>query len=435
MKAGIAQSGRTILAALTAALMVLSMMFVFTDSAVPAYGHEGPANPTAECDDDDLWNGDFWKIQIDEGSLGEIEQNVDDHDAIDFDLDTTGDEWTVDWTNDHDDAVFRIVRKSGQTESNDIEGLWPNGDSGTFAVPSDISHVTFCFTDETSTTTTTTAPSTTTTTEPTTTTTEPTTTTTAPTTTTTTEPTTTTTAPTTTTTTEPTTTTTEPTTTTTEPPESGQIIVVKEVLLGDTTQEFDFTADYDADGFSLADGESNDSGDLEAGNYAVSEDVPDGWTLTAAECDNGNDPSSIDLGEGETVTCTFTNVGDEVLASIVVTVGGTCEVNDDGDGEGIIDVEISVDDGAEVAISDSDGEVIETLSTSGTVTVPEGATYSWEATPNEGFEFPEGSDTSGSITIETCSEDPETLPFTGLDTGMMSVLASALLGGGFLLVT
>ena len=124
---------------------------------------------------------------------------------------------------------------------------------------------------------------------------------------------------------------------------------------------------------------------------------------------------------------------DEVLAAIVVTIEGVCEVNDNDEGEGIIEVDMSVEGGAQVVIRDSDGDVIDTRSTSGTVTVPEGATYTWEASPNEGFEFPAGSETSGSITIETCSE-AETLPFTGVNTEWLAVLASALLAAGLTLV-
>ncbi len=256
--------------------------------------------------------------------------------------------------------------------------------------------------------------------------------------TTTTQPTTTTTTAPTTTTTAPTTTTTAPTTTTTAPPEAGAIVVQK-VVTGDASQTFEFT--FNTVGFTLGDntlahGQSSSSGDVAAGDgYSVSEDLPTGWTQVSATCDDGSPITNIDVAAGETVTCTFTNtIESNVRASIVVTVDGSCELDGD-EGEGIIDVEISVDGGADVVISDSDGDVIETLSSSGTVTVPEGATYTWAATPNEGFEFPAGSDTSGSITIETCSDDPETLPFTGLDTGMMSLFATALLGGGLLLVT
>jgi Prealbumin-like fold domain len=75
-----------------------------------------------------------------------------------------------------------------------------------------------------------------------------------------------------------------------------------------TGTSFPFTASYDADGFSLKNGESNDSGDLNPGTYSVAETpVPANWTLTSAVCDDGSNPSSIDLDADEVVTCTFTN--------------------------------------------------------------------------------------------------------------------------------
>jgi uncharacterized surface anchored protein len=75
-----------------------------------------------------------------------------------------------------------------------------------------------------------------------------------------------------------------------------------------TDTSFPFTATYDADGFSLKNGESNDSGDLNPGTYSVAETpVPANWALTSAVCDDGSNPSSIDLDADEVVTCTFTN--------------------------------------------------------------------------------------------------------------------------------
>jgi len=124
---------------------------------------------------------------------------------------------------------------------------------------------------------------------------------------------------------------------------------------------------------------------------------------------------------------------DEVMAAIEVTVDGFCEVDDNDEGVGFVDVNISVDDGATVVVRDDDGDVVGTLTSDGTIEVPEGATYTWEATPSEGFEFPEGAASSGSITIETCS-DPETLPFTGMDMDLMAALAAVLVGTGFLTV-
>jgi plastocyanin len=86
----------------------------------------------------------------------------------------------------------------------------------------------------------------------------------------------------------------------------GKIIVEKQTDPDGSTQSFDFTSDYGA-AFSLTDGQTNDSGWLVPGTYAVSETVPEGWDLTSATCDDGSDPSAIGLDAGETVTCLFEN--------------------------------------------------------------------------------------------------------------------------------
>ena len=87
-------------------------------------------------------------------------------------------------------------------------------------------------------------------------------------------------------------------------------IVVKKVTdpASDTTTSFGFGADYNANGFSLKNGESNDSGGLKPGTYKVGETAKAGWDLKSATCDDGSDPSAIKVDAGETVTCTFTNV-------------------------------------------------------------------------------------------------------------------------------
>jgi prealbumin domain-containing protein len=111
-----------------------------------------------------------------------------------------------------------------------------------------------------------------------------------------------------------------------------------------TDTSFSFGASYDADGFSLKNGASNDSGDLNPGTYSVSETVPANWVLTSATCDDGSDPASIDLGPAEIVTCTFTNTlqhgaitvtkmakhaasgpGDHPLAGVSFTVNGVTQ--------------------------------------------------------------------------------------------------------------
>lgn len=115
---------------------------------------------------------------------------------------------------------------------------------------------------------------------------------------------------------------------------------------------------------------------------------------------------------------------DDVMASILVTVEGTCE-----DGDGFVGVNLSVDGGATVVVTDADGDVMGRLSSDGTITVPEGASYNWVATPSEGFEFPADFPSSGTITIERCSV-PDTLPFTGMDLDVAAAFAAAFLGAG-----
>jgi hypothetical protein len=95
------------------------------------------------------------------------------------------------------------------------------------------------------------------------------------------------------------------------------IIVVKQTDPDGDTADFDFVTDYGALGFTLSDGEQNDSGDLDPGTYSVSETVPAGWDLTSATCSDGSDPASIGLSAGETVTCTFNNTR---LYTIIVLV-------------------------------------------------------------------------------------------------------------------
>ena len=175
---------------------------------------EGGNPPSVECASE-LWNGEYWKIQVNEGELGEIETNVPG--AIQHVVF----EGNFEWANLHTNDVFRWLFKSGNEETIPWDGRWAQGEGDSALMPENLSHITFCFTEEippstTTSTTTSTPPSTTTST----TTTLVTTTTVSPTTTTLPEPTTTTAPP------DPTTTTTAPpgtstTTSTTEaPPES-----------------------------------------------------------------------------------------------------------------------------------------------------------------------------------------------------------------------
>ena len=67
----------------------------------------------------------------------------------------------------------------------------------------------------------------------------------------------------------------------------GSIVVEKQTLPNGDPEVFAFSASYDADGFSLSDGQSKDSGLLAPGTYSVSENVPAGWDLDWAICSIG----------------------------------------------------------------------------------------------------------------------------------------------------
>jgi hypothetical protein len=102
--------------------------------------------------------------------------------------------------------------------------------------------------------------------------------------------------------------------------QAGTIIVEKVTDPTGSTELFTFTTDYYAAPFQLSDGQSDNSGPLGPGTYAVTETVlPPGWTLTSSGCSDESPPSAIDLQAGETVTCTFTNTQQPAI-----TIAKTC---------------------------------------------------------------------------------------------------------------
>ncbi|HEU4319208.1 MAG TPA: hypothetical protein VFS66_03925 [Acidimicrobiia bacterium] len=178
------------------------------------------------------------------------------------------------------------------------------------------------------------------------------------------------------------------------------------------------------DGFVLAEGSPPVEGVIQIVDCGTAPES--GWACIGGETVFIPDASDFDgtlypseEAAGQDVGCL-----EEVAASIVVTVAGACASSGGG---GVINVTVSVADGAVVTIENSSGATLATLTDDGSVGVPDNATYSWSATPNEGFEFPVGSATSGTVTIETCVE---TLPFTGFDLGYLAIVAMTLLAAG-----
>lgn len=60
--------------------------------------------------------------------------------------------------------------------------------------------------------------------------------------------------------------------------------------------------------FTLQNGGKQDFLSLVPGTYGTSENVPNGWSLDSATCDNGDAPGAVTLGPGDDVTCTYHDV-------------------------------------------------------------------------------------------------------------------------------
>jgi hypothetical protein len=336
MQAGSAHVGRTILAALTAAVLVASMAVLFASPADADHLDTWPSSNEAN-------NASFWE---DWGA-----QNEGEDDWICAKTDNRNDNGTpYELGNPPQGYMWRLLVVKAGNDHNDL--YWNPTPGGEYAATGQgaggWSHVIECRRPVPDTTTSTT---------------EATTSTSAPTTTSTSAPTTTSTTEATTTTTEATTTTTEATTTTT---------------VEDTT--------------------------------STTEESP---------------------------PTTEPEVPSEVGALVFVTVEGICEV-DGAKGEGEITVSVSVDDAATVVIRNSNGGVVGSVTSDAVITVPEGATYTWEATPNEGFEFAEDFVSSDEVEIETCTPDEvkdlEVLPFTGIETDSLAAIAAVLSAIGLLVI-
>ena len=109
-------------------------------------------------------------------------------------------------------------------------------------------------------------------------------------------------------------------------PERGSIVVRKETVPPGAPQEFSFTSDWLAAGFTLSDGTQQIFEELATGVYSVTEVPVARWELANASCDNGSPPDTVKVDPGEVVVCTFVNQTSPVSmkAQIKVGDGDTC---------------------------------------------------------------------------------------------------------------
>ncbi len=99
-------------------------------------------------------------------------------------------------------------------------------------------------------------------------------------------------------------------------PETGSITIKKVTEPADSQETFSFSGDVVI--ADLGHNESDTVNDLVAGDYNVTEVVPDGWRLDSVVCETEatnysviTDGVTIHLPAGEDIICTFTNVKDE----------------------------------------------------------------------------------------------------------------------------
>ncbi len=165
----------------------------------------------------------------------------------------------------------------------------------------------------------------------------------------------------------------------------GHVEVVKDVVgEDDHGQAFPITL---ADGDQLDRTEELGHGDsfsqldvLRGDGYAVSEDVPDGWSLVGIEClaEDGSDAGPADgftVIAGETTTCTVTNAPQLPELTVVKDV-----VNDDGGTASAATFPVTVND-LEVELSPAEGDTAQVVLLDlapGDYTVAEGETGGYE---------------------------------------------------------
>ena len=132
-----------------------------------------------------------------------------------------------------------------------------------------------------------------------------------------------------------------------------RIIVRKETEPNGDPQQFEFDPEYgdDRPNFLLGDGQSNDSGALDPGQYSVGELVPGGWDLTDIDCGEGTEASSttafISLGAGQTVTCVFTNTKRPVGAINVIKTASPTTLKEPG---GVVNFTVEIQNTSQTGV-------------------------------------------------------------------------------------
>ena len=188
-------------------------------------------------------------------------------------------------------------------------------------------------------------------------------------------------------------------------------ITVNKVAVGGDGS-FPFSASWDGDGFSLSNGQTENSGDLDPGTYSVSETVPVGWSLTSSACTSSNGdtetPGNISLQAGETVDCTFTNTkkGSIAVAKETVPDGDPADFTFSGDIDAVL----------------SDGETsTPVLVDPGTYSASESVPAGWDLT-NITCDDGNSSGSGATATFNVAAGEDVTCTFTNTKRSRLDVL-------------
>ncbi|HSJ22130.1 MAG TPA: hypothetical protein VK964_16295, partial [Nocardioidaceae bacterium] len=189
-------------------------------------------------------------------------------------------------------------------------------------------------------------------------------------------------------------------------PRDGKLTVKKVATPADTGQKFDFkleTNGVEELFASLAAGEEETSGVASNQVIKLREVVPPEWNLDSAVCSNGQEPSALTVTSRQHVTCTFTNSKIR-YADLLVSKTATPAYDRDYDWT----VDKSVDKEKQK--------------------IPEGSTatfdYSVVVTPSA------PKDSSFKVSGEITVENPNSVPFTGVDvTDAVGATSCSVTGG------
>jgi uncharacterized repeat protein (TIGR01451 family) len=212
------------------------------------------------------------------------------------------------------------------------------------------------------------------------------------------------------------------------PVDEPSITVIKQTNPDGDPTTFNFIIDGDVPA-TLADGQSSQPLQVAAGNYDITETVPDGWTLSSVACvsdetgavtvSRTNNTVTVPVALEDDITCTFTNTK---LGSITVNK----EVANDGAG----DFDFTLNENALATLGDGEGATAGNLAV-GSYTLEEVVPPGWnmpQVSCNDGSEADDGEVVIDLAVGEdvTCTYTNSLIPPPGMGTIIIQKIVDAI---------